>query len=123
MFLDSHHLLETAWNNPSVIRHFSYKRNTYDVYKVNAYMTESQKEIILNHIKQNIRVGYDFIYVITRGLNILFGTKIINSKKFKACDELIVEAFEKAGINLHDKTVILTPDSLSKSKYLTKINN
>lgn len=122
LFLDHIHTLETSWKNPSVIKHFNYKYKDYDIYKLNVRLTEYQKQLILQYITEHIKVGYDFPYLLTRALHLLFGTKVINSKKYLTCDELILESFKVAGIHLIEKDIILTPSTLSESKYLTKIN-
>lgn len=121
LILDYLHTLETSWNNPSVIKHFNYKYKSYDVYELNVQLTQYQKQIVLQYITEHILTGYDWIYLLTRGFNILFGTKIINSKKYLTCDELTYEAFKKIGINLIQEDEMLSPESLSRSKYLTKL--
>ncbi|MGD6897101.1 hypothetical protein [Bacillus infantis] len=121
MTLDSLHTLELTWKLPCVINHFSYSLDRYEVYQLNFELTEEQKKIIKDFIKINIASGYDTKFVISRGMNLLFGTKIRNSEHLYSCDELIVDAFAQIGIELLDKDVFLTPDSLSKSNYLTKI--
>lgn len=121
MFLDQFHTLELAWNKPSVIAHFAYKKKSYDVYQLNIQLNDEQKQIILQYITNNIKSGYDWIFLITRMFYLIFGTPIKNSKKTKTCDEMIVDAFRQIGIHLVDESTLLTPDSLSKSIYLTKI--
>jgi hypothetical protein len=121
MFLDHFHTLENAWNNPSVIKHFNYKYKDYDIYKLNIRLTDLQKQLILQYITEHIESGYDFKFLLSRGLHLLFGTKIINSKKTFTCDELIVEAFKVAGIKLIENDVMLTPSTLAESKYLEKV--
>lgn len=51
-----------------------------------------------------------------------FGVKAINIRNRYNCDELIVEAFKKANINLIEDGIKLTPKTLSESKYLRKKN-
>ncbi|MCP1159464.1 hypothetical protein [Bacillus infantis] len=122
MTLDSLHTLELTWKLPCVIQHFSYSLDRYEIYQLNIDLTEEQQKTIKNFIKINIASGYDKKFVISRGMNLLFGTKIKNSEHLYSCDELIVDAFSLVGIELLDKDVFLTPDSLSKSRYLTKID-
>lgn len=122
ILLDQFHTLETSWNNPSVIKHFDYKYKDYDIYKLNIRLNEYQKQIITQYITEHIETGYDFLYLLTRGLHLIFGTKVINTKKYFTCDELIYEAFKVIGISLIEKDEILSPSTISKSKYLTKIN-
>lgn len=121
MLLDQFHTLETSWNNPSVIKHFDYRYKDYDIYRLNVRLNEYQKQLILQYITEHIEVGYDWTYLITRGLHALFGTKVINSKKYLTCDELVVEAFKVASIHLIEKDVILTPSTLAESKYLERV--
>lgn len=122
IMLDQFHTLETAWNKPSVITHFSYRYKDYDIYRLKVKLTECQKQIILQYITEHISVGYDYKYLITRFFHLLFGTKIINSKNRYDCDELICEAFKSVGINLIEDGELLTPSVLSESKYLKRIN-
>lgn len=121
MFLDQFHTLETAWNKPSIINHFSYKYRDYDIYRLNVQLNDYQKQIILQYITERINYKYDWLYAITRGLNLLFGTKIINSKNRFDCDELIYEAFKRVGIQLVENGEMLTPSVISKSKYLERV--
>lgn len=121
MFLDQFHTLETSWNSPSVIRHFDYKKGEYDIYKLNIELTEQQKQIISEYIVEHVENGYDFLYLLSRGLHLIFGTKIYNSPKYYTCDELIVDAFKEVGINLHEVDADLSPSTLANSKYLNKI--
>lgn len=93
LILDDLHTIECSWCHPVVIKHFKYKSKSYDVYRLNIDLTDEQKEIIFNFIKQNIDSGYDWKFIISRGLHLLFGTKVVNSKKRYNCDELIVDAF------------------------------
>ena len=121
IILDQFHTLETTWNNPSVIRHFAYRYQDYDVYKLNIRLNNYQKQLITQYITEHISEKYDFLYLITRGLHLLFGTKIINSKNKLTCDELIYEAFKIIGIRLIENDEMLTPSSLAKSKYLERV--
>jgi uncharacterized protein YycO len=122
MLIDSIHCLETSWKNPSIIKHFNYRYKSYDMYRLNVQLTDMQKQIILQYITENIRTGYDWKYLFSRAGHLLFGTPIKNSKKYLTCDELIYEAFKLARIKLIEDGVVLTPSSLSKSKYLEKVN-
>lgn len=121
IILDQLHTLETSWKNPSVIKHFKYKKGDYDVYRLTIELDDNQKQSILNYITEHIENGYDFIYLISRGLHLLFGTKVINSDKYFTCDELVVDAFKEAGIDLTEVDDNLSPSTLAKSKYLVKI--
>ena len=121
LILDHFHTLETSWKNPSVIRHFDYKYKDYDIYKINVRLTEYQKQIILQYIIEHVETGYDYKFLVTRFFRLLFGTKVMNSKKYLTCDELIVEAFKVAGIHLIEKDELLTPSTLSRSKYLDRV--
>jgi hypothetical protein len=83
-------------------------------------LSDKQKEDIFNFIRENVTLKYDWVYVVTRGFNIVFGTKIVNIRNRYNCDELIVEAFRASGINLADNDIKLSPETLSKSEYLRK---
>jgi len=114
LVLDSLHTLESDYKNPVNIRHFSYLKGSYDVYEFITPLTRKQRDGILEFIRANIGKGYDYPYILTRGLNILFGTKIYNSPDRYNCDELIVDAFRSEGIELltGDK---LIPETLTQS--------
>jgi hypothetical protein len=116
--LDQFHCLETSWNNPSVIKHFDYRYKDYDIYRLNVELNENQKQLILKYITEHIEVGYDFIFLISRLFHIVFGTKILNSKRTVTCDELIYDAFKNAGIQLIKQDEMLTPSTLANSEFL-----
>lgn len=121
LVIDELHTLELSWKSPTAIKHFEYPKNSYDVYILSYPLSQEQKVKIMEFIKQNINTKYDWIYVLSRGLNLLFGTKIINSSDRFNCDELIVEAFRYVGIELITNDNKLTPDELANSKYLNKM--
>lgn len=120
--LNDWHSLESAWNNPCVIKHFEYKKCDYDIYELRVNLSEDDKIKIKKYIFDNLNSGYDYSYLITRGLNYLIGTPIINSKKTLTCDELVVEAFKSIGIRLVTDDDKLSPETLSNSKLLRKVN-
>lgn len=122
IILDQFHTLETSWKNPSVIKHFDYKYKNYDIYRLNVRMDDYQKQLITQYITEHIETGYDWKFLLSRLCYFLFGTKIVNSKKYLTCDELIYEAFKVVGIHLIDEDEILTPSTLCQSRYLEKIN-
>lgn len=117
---DGFHCLELAWNNPCVVKHFKYKSHEYDTYELKFELSEKQIQELKRYIIKYLNSGYDFKYLITRGLNFLLGTPIKNSKRTMTCDELIVESFRHIGINLIDGDVVMTPELLSESKLLRK---
>ncbi|MED1201935.1 hypothetical protein [Heyndrickxia acidicola] len=122
LMLDHIHILQTDYKTPVSIQHFNYKSKSYDVYELAIELTEQQKKLLIDYIKVNLSDKYDWKYIITRALNILFGTPVIKSKGQVNCDELIVDGFrEKLGIDLLDPTVLLSPTSLSTSRYLKKL--
>jgi hypothetical protein len=118
---DGIHIIQCDYKTPISIQHFSYPENSYDIFGLNITLSDVERRIVLNYIKINLSSKYDFLFILSRGLNILFGTRIISSPTRFNCDELIVEAFNQAGINLMETGVFLTPDSLSQSKYLKRI--
>lgn len=121
IFPDRLHSLELSYKNPTVIKHFNYSKKSYDMYRLNIDLSQEDIYKINDFIIRKIESGYDFKYLLSRGCNLLFGTKIVNSKNKYTCDEMIVESFKQIGINLVDDNVFLSPDSLSQSKYLRKI--
>lgn len=120
LILNDFHTLELSWKSPTSIQHFKYPKDSYDLYTLASSLSNEQQEKILEFIKKNIDTKYDWLYIITRGFNLLFGTKIINSSNRYNCDELIVDAFKYAGIELVSDEK-LNPDILSQSKYLNKM--
>jgi uncharacterized protein YycO len=121
LLLDRLHTLELSWKTPTSIKHFNYPKDSYDVYVLSFPLSQEQKERIIEFIIHNISVRYDWLFILTRGLNLVFGTKILNSPNRYNCDELIVKAFEYAGIKLVPNIKKLTPDELAKSPYLKRI--
>ena len=103
------------------IQHLSYKPSDYDVYHLTFTLTESEKEQITEYIINQLSTTYDWKYIGSRFFNVLFGTKIYNSKEKSNCDELIIEAFRSIGINLLNGDEQVSPETLSKSKLLNKI--
>lgn len=122
LLLDQFHTLETSWKNPSVIKHFDYKYKDYDIYKLNIRLNEYQKQLVTQYITEHIEIGYDWKYLLSRLGYFLFGTKIVNSKNTMTCDELIYESFKVIGVHLIEKDEILTPSTLSQSKYLDRVH-
>lgn len=122
ILLDSMHLIQLDWNTPTSIKHIDYHIQDYDVYELTIDLSKDEEQKIIEYIIQRISTEYDFVFIISRFFNILFGTKIYNSKDKYNCDELIVEAFRSIGINLIDGDVKLSPSELAKSKLLKKIN-
>lgn len=122
LMLNEWHSLESAWNNPCVISHFNYKKCDYAIYELRVNLSENDKIKIKKYIFDNLNSGYDYLYLISRGLNFIFNTPVINSKKTLTCDELVVEAFKSIGIILVDDDIKLSPENLSKSKLLRKVN-
>jgi hypothetical protein len=117
-----YHTLESSYKNPTVIRHFSYPKGEYDIYKLKFDLSENELKKLEWFILHNISSGYDWRFLLSRALNKLIGTPITNSLERFNCDELIVAGIKYAtGIDLVDSYDGLTPESLSKSKHLIKI--
>lgn len=114
---DDIHIYEADIFKPVNINHISYKSSNYDIYKF-ANITEQQKSKIVEYLNIKLQSKYDWLYIITRWFNILFGTKILNNKQRFTCDELIYDAFLFAGIKLIDGEI--NPGNLAKSLYLIK---
>lgn len=119
--LDSFHLVQLDWKNPVSIHHLDYKSNEYDVYHLTFTLTDEEKEQIKEYVIERLSTTYDWKYIISRFFNVLFGTKIYNSKSLYNCDELIIEAFRSIGVNLLNGDEKVSPETLSKSKLLKKI--
>jgi hypothetical protein len=121
LLLDDFHCLELNYKSPTSIQHFSYPEGSYHLYKLNFVLREYQLEKLNRFIRNNISTKYDWKFIVSRGLNLLFNTPIINSKGRFNCDELIVEAFKSIGINLIGEGTKLSPEALSKSDKLVKL--
>jgi hypothetical protein len=80
-------------------------------------LTDEQRHGILRFIRDNIGEGYDWRYIISRGINLLFNTPILNSPNRNNCDELIIEAFRSEGINLVEGTKLF-PGIMASSSLL-----
>lgn len=119
--LDSIHLVQLDWLNPVSIKHLDYRISDYDVYHLTFTLTDEEKEKIKEYIIERLSTTYDWKYIGSRFFNVLFGTKIYNSKNHYNCDELIIEAFRSIGVNLLNGDEQVSPEALSKSKLLKKI--
>jgi|GEM_PF-1822918 len=124
LVLDKYHLFETNWSHPAQINHIKYRTKDYDIYRYKSHLTNRQKVLIDDYIQSVLDSKYDFKFLFSRGLKILFNVKIKDDKSRMTCDELVYLAFKNAGIDLLeglDKTHILSPNLLSKSKLLHQI--
>lgn len=121
--IDPFHLIQLDWKTPVSIQHLAYPIGQYDIYRLKIALTDLEKTKVIFFMREWISTGYDWKLIISRFFNLLFGTPIISSAKRYNCDELIVDAFRHVGINLIEQDVQLTPDALSKSKLLYKVNN
>lgn len=119
---DSFHVLQLDYKTPLSIQHLNYKSSDYDVYELTFDLSNKEKEQITTYIIERLSTTYDWKYICSRFFNILFGTKIYNSKNNYNCDELILDAFRSIGVNLLNGDDQVSPETLSKSKYLRKIN-
>lgn len=119
--LDPFHLVETNYNTPVAVRHIKISTKDYDVYRLKKPLTTTQRLLILQFIHNEISKKYDWKFLFTRWLNLLFGIKPLNSKNRYNCDELVLEAFRVVGISLINDDVFMTPEKLSKSELLEKV--
>lgn len=122
LVLDNLHLLQLDWKTPVTIKHFNYSVDEYDIYELTFELTEQEKELLLQYLKEKVNTTYDWKFIISRFFNFIFDTPIINSKSRYNCDELIWEAFAHIGIVLNAKDIKMSPEILSKSKLLNKLN-
>lgn len=118
---DGYHMLTLDWKTPTTIEHLRYPIGNYDVYEVTTFLSYEDEETIMKFIRKHLSKSYDFKFIFSRFFNILFGTPIYVSEGKFNCDNLIVEAFRSTGINLVNSDKMLSPDELSKSKLLRKI--
>lgn len=121
LVIDTLHLIQLDWKTPTTIKHLEYPLGNYDVYELTINLTEEEKRKIIRFIRDRISTSYDWKLIFSRFFNILIGTPIVSSESKYNCDELIVDALRSVGINLIEKDVKMTPDTLSKSKQLRKI--
>ncbi|WKA53853.1 hypothetical protein [Planococcus shixiaomingii] len=121
MVIDSLHLIQLDWKTPVSIKHLAYPIGQYDVYRLKVALTDQEKAKVFFFIREWISTGYDWKLIFSRFFNILLGTPIISAADRYNCDELIVDAFRHVGVNLLERDVQLTPDALSKSKLLFKV--
>jgi hypothetical protein len=119
LVLDEYHLLEANWNHPLSIRHISYRRSDYDVYRV-VGLEERQKEKIREYIQQTINAGYDYRLVISHVFHYFFKGKLIHDENRFDCSEWIDLAFMYAGVNLlpYRLDSLVTPGELADSDKL-----
>ncbi|TWT03737.1 hypothetical protein [Planomicrobium sp. CPCC 101079] len=122
MVIDPLHLIQLDWKTPVSIQHLAYPIGQYDIYRLKVALTETEKAKVIFFIREWISTGYDWKLIFSRFFNILFGTPIISSVHRYNCDELIVDAFRYVGVNLIDSDIKLTPDTLSKSRLLYKVD-
>ncbi|MGM7685228.1 hypothetical protein ACSVDA_24285 [Cytobacillus sp. Hm23] len=118
--LDDLHVLQLNWNTPTVVKHLEYKPHQYDVYRLKQALTEKESDRVRRFIYNKLNSKYDFKFIFSRLLYLLFNTSLYNSKKPYNCDELIVDAF--IGMELTDDQTLLTPYTLAQSDMLMKIS-
>lgn len=121
LVLDDFHLLETDWKYPVSIRHIMYVKSDYDVYEFDFNITPEQEIVLLRFIYNELNRKYDWKFLITRWFNIMFKSKVKDDHLSYTCDDLIYEAFLQIGIRLVENKGKLTPQTLSNSKYITKL--
>lgn len=122
MVLDGLHLLQTDWRTPVSIQHLEYPVEHYHVYRLRTELTEAEAMAVILYIRERLTAGYDFKLIFSRFFNLLIGTPIFSSKTRYNCDDLIVEAFRHIGINLIPDDIVLTPDILSKSELIYRVD-
>lgn len=120
IIVDNLHIIETDWKFPVSINHLSYSTLSYDVYRC-AELNEGQRREMLNFLRDELQKKYDWTFLFSRWLHIMFGTRIRNNTEKYNCDELVFAAYKHVGILLTDEELITT-EVISKSKCLTKLN-
>lgn len=124
LVLDSYHLVEANWKNPLSIRHISYPKWDYDIYRVEG-LTEQQKKKLRRYINETIGAGYDYKLVLSHLFKYFFKGKLLNSPSRYDCSEWVTLAFLYAGIELlpNKKPFEVTPTDLSKSPMLKLVKD
>lgn len=113
IFIDENHVVEINWNFKYKIRHIKYSKDKYDVYRC---IANFDKNMMNKYIHYTIGQSYDFGELFR-----CLGFKLKDNKSKVICSECVFDAFEYAGIRLLDCDVV-TPQDLTQSKYLVKIN-
>lgn len=120
MVLDEYHVIETDWRFPVSIRHIKYNKTDYHIYHLNIELTQEQEECIKKFIYEEIDKKYDLKFFFTRWFKIMFDCKTYDDVNAYTCDDLIYEAFLRAGIKLVENKDEMTPQTLANSMYLEK---
>jgi len=122
MFINKYHIIEADKYNLASIKHINYNRSDYDIYRVSD-LTNEQIIKMQKYINTILNSKYDWLFIFSRFINKLFKTKIYNYKYEFNCDELIYNIFLYVGINLINNINDLSPNTLSKSNYLIKLDS
>jgi len=120
LVLDEFHLLEIDWKYKSKIRHISYSKNNYDVYRYEG-INDSQKQLILENIYSLINIKYSHWENFRSLLYIWFKIRTKDDKSKMNCLELVNDSYKKADIILSNFDTIIFEDII-KNKKLIKID-
>lgn len=94
LYIGDYHIVD-AMPNGVKIRNFDNSLGEFDVYRYTGKITNEQYKKIEEFIQKTINAKYDFLQLMLQALHINFGTP----KKY-ICIELVIKAFEYAGINM-----------------------
>lgn len=112
IFIDEYHIVEINYNFTYKLRHNKYRSGAYDVYRCNVGVDENA---MTDYIHNTLGQRYDF-----RELLRCLGLKVKDNKDRVICSECVYDLFKAGGVDLLDNDIV-TPHSLSESKYLTRI--
>lgn len=98
LIIDNFHVVETAWNIPLKVRHFSYRLGEFDAYRIKN-LSEKQKQKITLFIQKTLNSKYDFGEIL---FYLGFGFKFKDNPNEYICLSWIIECLKYAGIDVLD---------------------
>ncbi|GAB7389279.1 hypothetical protein BSNK01_31170 [Bacillaceae bacterium] len=121
--LDEYHVAETNWKSQLKIRHITYSRGLFDVYRFYRAFTEEEIRLMNAFLFEKLSTPYDAIQSITNGLYLLIGLPILDAPDRMNCSETADKMFHAAGIDLVPQALgKVTPADLAQSKLLKKLS-
>lgn len=114
--IDFMHVYETNYNTKSQIKHLNSPRNRYDIYRLKPGI-EYDEEKFIKFIEDHLDNAYDYGEI----LKVMFGINTPDDDGKYICSMLVREAFLEQGIDLTPGIEIPTPEDLSHSELLYKV--
>ncbi|MDK2801079.1 MAG: hypothetical protein PWQ70_2698 [Clostridiales bacterium] len=116
LVLDNFHTVETAWNIPLKIRHFSYRLGDFDRYRI-PNLTDEQKERMTLFIQKTLNSKYDFIEILR-----YFGFGFKDDKNRYICISWIDECLKFSGVDVKCDIEVKKFEDLILKYGLVRIN-